>query len=209
MRSSTDGDGARMDTAYARYLLLVALVAAGTVVLGMLLFIAARGRKGKKRNAVFPGSAKTGNASDGVIDSGNVSVFFDRQRNAVLIPYVPDLFGSGKATDNVIWLDMPYSSEGLGRAVRSAMASCRNGKPASTTALMKLIRAVNWREFAKGRLSVSVYCRDGRNIMLNSTMRTPEGAYVYITKNPEICLPVNAEDYELGDAILGLIKRCR
>jgi len=209
MRSATDGDEARMDTAYVRYLLLVALVAAGTVVLGTLLFIAAGGRKGKKQNAVFSGTAKIGNTPDGITDRGNVSVFFDRQRNAVLIPYVPDLFGSGKATDNVIWLDMPYSSEGLGRAVRSAMASCRNGKPASTTALMKLIRAVNWREFAKGRLSVSVYCRDGRNIMLNSTMRTPEGAYVYITKNPEICLPVNAEDYELGDAILGLIKRCR
>jgi len=209
MRSATDRDGARMDTVYARYLLLVALAAAGTVVLGTVLFIAARGRKGQKRNAAFPRSIKKGNTPDGIIDSGNVSVFFDRQRNAVLIPYVPDLFGSGKATDNVIWLDMPYSSEGLGQAVRSAMASCRNGKPAATTTLMKLLHAGNWRECAKGRLSVSVYCRDGRNIMLNSTTRTSEGAYVYITKNPEICLPVNAEDSELGDAILELIKRCR
>lgn len=198
-----------MDTTYARYLLLVALVAAGTVMLGALLFASVRGRRNRKRSVGNAEENREDKKPESIVDIGNVSAFFDRQRNAVLIPYVPDLFGSGKATADIIWLDMPYSSSELGQAVKSAMASCVNGKPAATAALMKLLRAVSWKEFTKGRLSISVYCKDHRNIMLNSTVRTSEGAYIYITKDPEICLPTDTGNAELGGAILELLKKCR
>jgi len=197
-----------MDTTYARYLLLVALVAAGAATLGTMLFAAARGRKGKRHGNAVPDRIKKAGLP-GVIDSGNVSVFFDRYRNAVLIPYVQDLFGSGKATADIIWLDMPYSADDLGRALKSAMASCRNGKPVASAILMKLLRAVNWKEFSEGRLSISVYCSDRRNIMLNSTVRTPEGAYVFISKNPEKRLPADVSSHELGESVLELLDKCR
>jgi hypothetical protein len=198
-----------MNTAYAQYLLLVVLVAAGTVMLGALLFVAVRSRKGKKHDPGIAGRTGEESTDGRIYAGGNVSIFFDRQRNAVLIPYVPDLFGSGKATADIIWLDMPYRPYELGQAVKSAMASCRKGKPASSTILLNLLSARSWREFTKGRLSISVYCRDDRNIMLNSTVRTPEGAYIYIVKNPEIILPIDTGNTYLGDTILDLLRKCR
>ncbi|HOA54233.1 MAG: hypothetical protein WAP56_09565 [Acetivibrionales bacterium] len=198
-----------MDTAYARYLLLVAIVAAGTAVLGTLLFIAIRGRRRKKHSSGIADNAKARNAASDIIENGNVSVFFDKHRNAVLIPYVPDIFGSGKATVDIIRLDMPYRSDELGHAVKTAMASCRNGKPADNRVLMRLLGSSGWKEFTTGRLSISVYCKDSKGIMLNSTVRTPEGAYVYISRTPEICLPPNTDSAELGDAVLELLKKCR
>jgi hypothetical protein len=209
MKSATDGDGSAMDTTYARYLMLVVLTAAVAAMLAALLFAVIRGRRKRKHNAGKAGKISEDKKPDSIVDSGNVSVFFDKQRNAVLIPYVPDLFGSGKATADIIWLDMPYGYDELGRTVKIAMMSCRNGKPAASATLMKLLRAGNWKEFTKGRLSISVYCKDRRNIMLNSTVRTSEGAYIYITKNPEICLPTDADNAELGGAILDLLRKCR
>jgi len=197
-----------MDATYARYLLLVILVTAATATLGTLLYISTGGRKSGKKGAAVSGRTKKVGPQD-VIDSGNVSVFFDRYRNAVLIPYVPDLFGSGKATADIIWLDMPYNADDLGRAVKSAMASCRNGKPADSATLMRLLRAPDWKGFSKGRPSISIYCRDRRNVMLHSTAKTQEGVYVYITKNPEICLPTDVSNAKLGESVLELLKRCR
>ncbi len=198
-----------MNDIYMDYLSLVALVAAGAVLAGAVLCIVRKARGKGMSGSIGEKDRFSGNPDTIQVDGGNVSIFFDRRRNVVLIPYVPDIYRSGKATDDIIWLDMPYKPNDLGKAVKIAMSACRKGRQAENGDLMKKLGAHSWKEFTDGKLSVSVYYKEGRGIMMNSTVRTPEGAYVYIRKGPQICLSADTEDYELGGAILELHKKCR
>ncbi len=193
-----------MKTVYLDYLKIVMSVAAGAVLVSTLLFIAAGYRR--KRAGTSAGGEQ---GSPGRVDGGNVSVFFDKRRNAVLIPYVPDKYKSGKATAGIIRLDMPYGPDALGSKAKQAMRSCRNAEPADNAELMEKLGARNWKEFTEGRLSVSVYFKEGKGILMNSTVRTPEGAYVFTVRGEEICIPADAGDSRLGEAILDLLKKCR
>ncbi len=187
-----------MNTDYMNYLKMVILVALGAVIAAALIFIVKKSRR-----------HSSGKSAKIQVDGGNVSIFFDRKRNAIMIPYVPDKYKAGKATDSIVWLDMPYKTDTLGRSVKDAMISCKNAKPVDNTALMDQLGTRGWKEFTEGKLSISVYYREDSGILMNSTVRTPEGAYVFMTKGPELCLPAGVEDAELGDALLELLKRCR
>ncbi|NLK86094.1 MAG: hypothetical protein GX279_01200 [Clostridiaceae bacterium] len=198
-----------MDTVYLDYLKLVLFVTAGAVMVSGLLFITVKRQKqGRADRAGKSGGRSAGSARTRV-DGGNVSIFFDKRRNAILIPYVPDKYGSGKATAGIIWLDMPYRPDALGREVKAAMASCKNAEPADNAELMDRLGARGWKEFTEGKLSVSVYYKENKGILMNSTVRTPEGAYVFTVRGHEICLPADADHSSLGEGILELLKKCR
>lgn len=184
-------------TKYIQLLLLVIIVA--SVIAGIWLNAGRKRRKKKKP------SAKTVKP----VDCGNISVFFDAQHNAVFIPYVADLFGEGKATSEVSGLTVPYSPGQLGAKIRGALASCRNAKPAGSSELMGRLGARDWKQYSLGKLNLSVYYKQGRGILFNTTVRTPEGAYIFISKGPDICLPADADDEKIGTAALSLLARCR
>lgn len=189
-----------MDKRYAAYLLiLVCTAAAAALAAAWLLFGI------KRRNA----AAHDDGRSQKPVSCGNVSIFFDKQGNAVLIPYVADKFKSGKATSDIIELHKHYKPLELGKKIRLALASCRSSKPADSTALMDRLGSRNWREFSEGKLSISVYYSDGKGILFNSTVRTPEGAFIFSTRGAEVTLPPDACDEELGRTVLGLLQRCR
>lgn len=197
-----------MDQVYLNYLKLVLIIAVGAVLASVMLFITVRLRKqGKPKSAVRKGGRSVSSARARV-DGGNVSVFFDKRRNAVLIPYVPDKYGSGRATSDIIRLDMPYRSDALGREVKTAMASCKRAEPADSTELMGRLGSQGWKEFTEGKLSVSVYYKENKGILMNSTVRTSEGAYAFTVRGPEICLPPDTDDRRLGEEILELLKKC-
>lgn len=198
-----------MNTVYLSYLKLVAFVAAGAVLATALLFIIIKSRRRGKSSADSQKDGRGGYRAQTRIDGGNVSIFFDKRRNCILIPYVPDKYRSGKATADIIWVGMPYRSEELGKEVKTAMASCKKGEPADNAELIGKLGAQGWREFTEGKLSVSVYFKENRGVLMNSTVRTPEGAYVFTTRGPEMCLAPDADDSQLGDAVLELLKKCR
>lgn len=178
---------------------MILVIVITSVFAGILLH--ARRSRLKKRKV----SVKTAKP----VECGNISIFFDAQRNAVFIPYVADLFGEGKATSQVIELKVPYSPGQLGAGIRGALASCRNAKPAGSSELMARLGARDWKQYSLGKLNLSVYYKQGRGILFNTTVRTPEGAYVFISKGPDACLPADADNESIGTAALALLARCR
>jgi hypothetical protein len=189
-----------MNEDYTKYIqLLILVIIVASVIAGIWLNTRRRRLKKKKPpvKSVKP------------VDCGNISIFLDARRNAVFIPYVADLFGEGKATSEITGLTMPYSSVQLGAKIRSALASCRNAKPAGSAELMGRLGARDWKQYSSGKLNLSVYYKQGRGILFNTTVRTPEGAYIFISKGPDICLPADADDESIGTTALSLLSRCR
>lgn len=189
-----------MSEEYVNYIKLLALViVTASVIAGLLLYA---GHRRLKKSGPAAKNTKP-------VDCGNISVFFDTQRNAVFIPYVADLFGEGKATADVIKLKAPYTPGQLGACIRSAMASCRNAQPAGSAELMKRLGSRDWKQYSAGKLNLSVYYKQGRGILFNTTVRTPEGAYVFVSKGPDASLPADADNDRIGSAALSLLPRCR
>ena len=143
------------------------------------------------------------------VDFGNASLFFDKSGNVTIIPYVADLFGEGKATADVTLLQQPYDPGRLGAAIRSALASCRSGKPSGSAKLMEKLHSHGWKAFSEEKCNLSVYYREGAGIVFNTTVRTSEGAYVFNTRGIEHCLPADVKDEEIGRTSIELLKRCK
>jgi hypothetical protein len=188
-----------MNDNYSKYLLLMALAILGAVCVAAV--ITARRRK--------PGVAKAPAVKVRPVDSGSISVFFDRAGNATIIPYVADLFGEGKATAEVIGLPRPYSAAQLGAAIRSALASCRGAKPAGSAKLMERLGTPSWKTFSEGKANLSVYYKEGAGIVFNTTVRTPEGGYAFNRKGIEHSLSADDGDEQIGRNALELLKQCR
>jgi hypothetical protein len=188
-----------MNDNYSKYLLLMALAILAAVCVAAV--ITARRRK--------TGVAKDRTVKVRPVDGGSISIFFDRAGNATIIPYVADLFGEGKATTEVTMLAQPYSAAQLGAAVRSALASCRDAKPAGSAKLMERLGTPSWKTFSEGKANLSVYYKEGAGIVFNTTVRTPEGGYVFNRKGIEHSLAADAGDEQIGRTALELSKRCR
>jgi hypothetical protein len=184
-----------MNENYVKYLVLMVVIIVGAVAAAV---IPARSRR-----------PKNGTMGIKPVDSGSVSVFFDKYGNAAIIPYVADLFGEGKATADVTTITQPYKPDRLGAAIRDSLATCRNGKPAGQAKLMGILQSQSWKAFTEGRSNLSVYYREGRGIVFNTTVRTSEGAYIFNTREIEHSLPADAGDEEIGSTSLELLKKCR
>lgn len=208
-----------MNTNYTKYLFMVVLIICMAVLVSVILMYKerhhkARGNKDKDGNVKSKaGQQSKDRTRDSIyfksVNGGNISAFIDKQGNATIIPYVADLFGAGKATSNVCTLYQPYKSGKLGAAIRSSLASCKNGKPIGSLQLMELLQARDWKEFSMDKLNLSVYFKEGRGIAFNSTVRTSKGAYIFNTRGIEHCLPADASDEAIGSSALELTKRCR
>lgn len=185
-----------MNENYSKYLALLVLLVTGAVAAAAVLTARARrpgDRAVKIKSVVF----------------GSVSLFFDKSGNATIIPYVADLSGEGKATADVTILPQPYKPNKLGALIRDSLASCRNGKPSGSAKLLAILQAQSWKAFTEGKSNLSIYYREGRGIVFNTTVRTPEGAYIFNTGGIESCLSPDAGDEEIGRISLELLKKCR
>jgi len=191
-----------MNTNYAKYLILLLLIISGAVIISALFLFR------KRRNRLQKSQEKYGKP-DRPVKSGNISVFFDKQGNATIIPYVADLFGSGKATSDVAVLCQPYKEAKLGAAIRSSLASCHDGKPTGSMQLMEKLLSHDWKSFTEGKMNLSIYYKEDTGIVFNTTVRAADGAYVFIKKGAEFCLSADADDEAIGVKTLELLKRCR
>lgn len=174
------------------------------IVLGMFIFLALtvmfiiRVRKG------FAGERKPQ-----AISCGSVSVFFDEDKNITIIPYVKDKYGTGRATENIRYLNYPYNTEKLGNSVRSAMMSCSGASHCKGNDLMNKLGFSSWKDFSAGKRNISIHYIEGKGIVFNTTTRKSDGSYQFNSLGPEKLLESCVSDNELGQMILELLKRCR
>lgn len=125
-----------MNTEYLKYLALLLLIVIVSVLIAAV-FILKLKVKGQKKSGKSGVVAKRSHHHEEYPDrackinrpvlTGNISIFFDRLGNVTIIPYVPDLFGSGKATTDVTFLMQPFKPEMLGGSIRNSLASCHKG----------------------------------------------------------------------------------
>ncbi len=194
-----------MNDDFIKYLFFIVFIVIAAVVVSAVFILNRKRRAGKTDSD----GEKKASSSFQPVSGGNVSIFFDKQGNATIIPYVTDLTGSGKATSDVVFLYRPFKAMELGNTIRNALASCRDGKPADSYKLMERLGEQNWKKFSEGKLNLSVYFKEGIGMIFNTTVRTPEGAYVFNKRGVEFSLTSNADDETIGSTALQLLNRCR
>jgi hypothetical protein len=143
------------------------------------------------------------------ITGGNIGVFFDKSGNVMIIPYVMDKFGQGRATAGVQILRVSYSTAALGDRVRVSMQGCLADKPCSDEQLMSMLGFRTWKEYSEGKRNVSVHYREGTGIVFNSTTRRRDGSYQFNRMGFERVEAPELNNIRLGEVVLELLKNCR
>lgn len=143
------------------------------------------------------------------IECGNVSVFFDRVQNVVIIPYAKDKYGVGRALKSLEIINAPYTAPRLGNALRTAMNSCISAPKCDNSELMRILGSTGWKEFSKDKRSISVNLKENIGIVFNTTTRMPDGAYAFNNSGNELVKEPSASDRELGETLLSLLQKCR
>lgn len=142
------------------------------------------------------------------VPSGNASVFMDKKGNLHIIPFSVDKLKRGRASEIPVTLDAPYTPEEAGDIVRKCLGLSGSGKSLSSEELMKSLGYHDWKGYSKEKKSVSVMCMNGE-VILNSTIRRPDGLFIFRTNGYERVLPGNISDSDLGGAVLELMKLSR
>lgn len=184
-----------MSSEYSSYLLAIVLIIAA--VAGGLIFLVKAGGKSRRESLPKP------------VEGGNVSVFFDRTGNATVIPYVKDKYGSGKATADVVFIQMPYDVKKLGFVIRTSMNGCLGDAPCSNAELLSKLEAYDWAAFSVDKRNISIYYNKSYGIIFNTTRRKIDGAYEFNHNGVERSLPPDTDDETLGSTVLLLLQKCR
>ncbi len=142
------------------------------------------------------------------VPSGNVSVFMDIKGNMHIIPFSMDKLKRGRASDYPVTLTVPYSSGEAGNAVRKGLILSGTGKSLSSEELMRNLGYYDWKDYSKEKKSVSVTCKNGE-VVFNSTLRRPDGSFVFRVRGYERVLPDRLSDADLGRTVLELMKLSR
>jgi hypothetical protein len=186
-----------MNTNYSKYLIYLCLV----IIFFCLIWVITKRKKkmGQKENKkeIKP------------ITSGSISVFFDKGENVVILTLATDLYGMGKVSGAPVFLNTPYTDEQLGEAISLAMSAGDKGLPCSDSELMNRLGAKGWKEFSQGKRSISVHYREGHGVVLNSTVRKPDGAYQFTVAGFEKIVSPNVTDNDLGRAVKEILRKCR
>lgn len=139
------------------------------------------------------------------LSHGNVSVFMDNRGKIDVIPFNLDRFKRGKASDYPLMLMKPYSPESVGALIRRGLVLSGNEKSLTDKDLMEALGFYDWKEYSKGRKSVSVTCRK-QEVALNSTIHRSDGAYSFRVRGFEKVLPADLSNHELGYEALKMMK---
>lgn len=183
-----------MNGEYSKYLLIIILML--TVIPFLYILLKRGGRvKRKEKNEVVIG--------------GNISLFFDRDGNLTVIPYVKDKYGNGRATANVEFLKAPYGRARLGSLAKKSMNGCISDKPCTNKELIGILGSLDWKQFSEGRRNISLYFREGYGLIFNTTTRKTDGAYQFNYNGIEHSLSADVSDDLLGSTLLKLLEKCR
>lgn len=184
-----------MSVDYSKYLLVIFLII--IVVAVGVIFLARAGKKGRGASLVKP------------VTGGSISVFFDRTGNVTIIPYVKDKYGSGKATEDVVFIPMPYNARKLGAAIRTSLNGCCQAVPGTNSELLAKLDAYDWAAFSVDKRNISIYYKESYGIIFNTTRRKIDGAYEFNHNGVEKSLPPVTDDEMLGNTVLLLLQKCR
>ncbi|NLY19179.1 MAG: hypothetical protein GX045_09595 [Clostridiaceae bacterium] len=139
------------------------------------------------------------------LPQGNVSVFMDSSGKIDVIPFKLNKFKQGKASHYPLSLKKPYTPEGIGELIRKGLDLSENEKSLTSRELMKSLGFYDWKEYSKGRKSVSVTCTE-QEVALNSTIRRKDGSYAFRVRGFERVLPVEISNSELGSEVLKMMN---
>ena len=166
-------------------------------------------KKGKQPKKEVLTGKKIISVNNEPIKYGNISVLFDRDKNVVIIPYVKDLSGMGKATDKPTILNYPYSKEELGATVRLNMKKCQKGVPISDSQFVNYLGSKGWKEFSEGKRNISIHYKEGYGVIFNTTRRRIDGSYQFNKFGYEKIVDNNINNNDLGNVIIELLPRCK
>ncbi|MDQ2085946.1 hypothetical protein RBH29_05770 [Herbivorax sp. ANBcel31] len=141
------------------------------------------------------------------IEYGSVSVFFDRRKNVIVIPYAKDKYGVGRAVEEPQFLFSPYKKDELGNFIRKTLAMCNSENFCSDVKLMKILNSKNWRGFSKGKKSISVYFKKNTGLVFNKTRRWSDGSYDFNSNKSNKVLSCYADNNEIGQTLISLLDR--
>jgi hypothetical protein len=144
-----------------------------------------------------------------LINNGTIGVFFDKEKNVTIIPYVKDKYGMGRATGDLILLNSPYSEKSLGQSVRQAMLLSKEGNPGKDEELIPKLGTKSWKEFSEGKRNISVHFKEGYGIVFNTTRRISDGSYQFNHFGFEKTVNNDINDKDLGIILIQLLQRCR
>lgn len=173
-------------------------VFAGAAIVILFILVRITGGRGKS----------VPNAVPKPVPPGNASVFMDNKGNLHIIPFSLDKLKRGRASEVPVILTAPCSLEEAGNAVRKSLGLSESGKSLSSEELMKILGYYDWKDYSKAKRSVSVTCKNGE-VVLNSTIRRPDGSFVFRIRGYEKVLPDKISDSALGGAVLELMKFSR
>ncbi len=142
------------------------------------------------------------------LPQGNVSVFMDDKGRMDIIPFSMDRLKGGRACEYPITVNVAVSPQEVGSAIRRGLLLCASGKSLTSEELMKSLNFYDWKDYSRGKKSVSVTCRDGE-VVFNSTLRRPDGSFIFRVRGYERVLPETLSDAELGDTVMELMKLSR
>ncbi len=143
------------------------------------------------------------------VEGGSTSIFFDKDENAIFLPYANDIRGVGRAVDGPVFIKSKADEQILGQALRKVMEMSMANKPLSNQDLMDRLKYKGWKEFSSGKRNVSVHFKMNKGLIFNSTIRRSDGAYKFNNAGYEKILADDASDSEMGKTILIILKRCR
>lgn len=185
-----------MDENYIKYLIFIVLVLCFFVFF-MIFVLSKRKKQFKKNQKIEP------------IRCGNISVFMDMGNSITIIPYVKDKFGVGRALANPQIVKAPYSNEKVGQVIRYSLHLCKDGTPDSKNELASKLHFTSWKDYSEGKKNLSIHFQDGLGLVLNTTRRKPDGSYQFNKTGFDKVLNSDADDVELGEMVLNLLRYCR
>lgn len=140
------------------------------------------------------------------LPEGNVSIFMDGSGNIDVIPFCLDKFKQGKASDYPLSLKKPYTPDNVGELIRKGLELSENKRSLTSRELMESLGFYDWKDYSKGKRSVSVTCTK-QEAALNSTIRRNDGSYSFRARGFEKVLPVEISNRELGSEVLKMMDR--
>jgi len=140
------------------------------------------------------------------LPNGNVSIFMDGNGRIDVIPFSLDKCKQGKASDYPLSLSKPYTPDRVGELIRKGLLLSESNKNLTSRELMESLGFYDWKDYSRGKKSVSVMCTE-QEVALNSTIRRNDGSYAFRVRGFEKVLPVDISNNELGCEVLKMMER--
>jgi hypothetical protein len=188
--------------------LLTAIIIVTVITLIIYLLYKLPNSKNEKKNLTKKDNNKTIKEFK-KYSEGNISIFFDRDDNVIIIPYVKDMYGRGKPVEKIIKLNYPYNYKEIGEAAASALDICTEKIPGNIKNIIKKQGYNSWVKFSKEMRSISVQYKNKSGFIFYATKNLKNGKFIIRNdQKSKIILNTLVEEREIGLEIIQLKTLC-